>query len=147
MKEVGKVLFEALNVYKSENNFYPDTIILYRDGVGESQVSDLIEVELKEIHACFARIEPNYKPQFAEILVNKRISDRLFIQKGASREDCANAPGGTLVSDKIVKDNFNFFLIAQNVGQGQGTATPTHYTVIENSTTLSEDMFWQLTYF
>lgn len=36
MKDIGNALFEALNVYKSENKFYPDTIIIYRDGVGVS---------------------------------------------------------------------------------------------------------------
>lgn len=49
---------------------------------------------------------------------------------------------GTLVANSIVKPGFNFYLVAQCVASGQGTATPTHYTVVENTTQLAEEVFW-----
>ena len=90
----------------------------------------------------FAQIDEKYEPQFAEIIVTKRISDRFF--NGAGKDGCGNAQSGTVVARDVVSNYFDFFLVAQEVTMG--TATPTHYNVIFNSTDFSEDMFYDFTY-
>ena len=44
---------EALLLYRTRNGFLPDTIIFYRDGVGESQIDAVIEIETKQIVNIF----------------------------------------------------------------------------------------------
>lgn len=48
----------ALNEYAKVNKFYPDTIIFYRDGVGESQVSSVEEVETNSIVEIINKMSP-----------------------------------------------------------------------------------------
>lgn len=36
MKDLGKAVYTALLEYKKRNQYLPDLIVLYRDGVGES---------------------------------------------------------------------------------------------------------------
>jgi aubergine-like protein len=49
--EIVGVVEQALKAYFENNDkqYLPDTIIIYRDGVGEGQVQRLIETELYEI--------------------------------------------------------------------------------------------------
>ncbi|CAK69050.1 unnamed protein product (macronuclear) [Paramecium tetraurelia] len=52
---------------------------------------------------------------------------------------------GVVIADRVVSSHFDCFMIAQQVHQG--TATPTHYTVLENTTNWKEELFWKFTYY
>lgn len=43
------VILEVLHAYKSANNELPGSIIIYRDGVGDSQLSYVHKIELVNI--------------------------------------------------------------------------------------------------
>ncbi|CAD8074368.1 unnamed protein product [Paramecium sonneborni] len=136
-KGVGQLLNLSLQSYQKINKYYPDTIIIFRDGVGNSQIENLIEIELKAMKSVIQQTYNIKLPQFAYILVNKRISDKFFSPNHESN--------GMIFPERITSKEFDFFLIAQQVNQG--TPTPTHYTVIENTTNWNEDTFWRFTYF
>lgn len=55
-------------------------------------------------------------------------------------------PGpGTIIDTRVARDElFDFFLVPQSVGQG--TVTPTHYNVLEFSTTLKPDHLQKIAY-
>lgn len=36
MKSIAQEVLESLLVYKKENNYLPELIVIYRDGVGDS---------------------------------------------------------------------------------------------------------------
>lgn len=46
----------ALEKYQTENNKFPDKIILYRDGVGEGQIPNVYKDEVLQIQNCLANM-------------------------------------------------------------------------------------------
>ncbi|CAD8158161.1 unnamed protein product [Paramecium octaurelia] len=136
-KGVGQLLNLSLQQYQKQNKQYPDTIVIFRDGVGNSQINDLIEIELNTMKSVIQQTYNIKLPQFAYIIVNKRISDKFFSSN--------NENNGMIFPERVTYKEFDFFLIAQQVNQG--TPIPTHYTVIENTTNWNEDTFWRFTYF
>ena len=143
IKTIDSLVQEALVEFNTLNKFLPEMVIIYRDGVGESQLPDVIREETNLIKEMFGRVKEGYKPQFTEIVVTKRINDRFFVRN--DRKGFVNPPSGTVVARDVVSNNFDFFLVAQDVTMG--TCTPTHYNVIYNDTNLPEEAFYELTYF
>lgn len=85
---------------------------------------------------------PNYNPGVAFILVNRKINQRLFSSSGKSKIN--NPEAGTVVGSGISSEGkFDFYIVPQFVNQG--TATPTSFNVIYNTTDLPEDAFYYLT--
>jgi aubergine-like protein len=132
----------ALKKYNEINGELPDPIIVYRDGVGDGQIKQVFDHEVPQFKDAFAQVSPNYNPKFAMIIVKKRVSTRLFLE---ARGQMSNPPPGTLVDSVVTRPEwFDFFLISQSVRQG--TVTPTHYNVVNDSTGLKADHFQRLTY-
>jgi aubergine-like protein len=71
-----KIAFmQALRKYQEVNNFLPDKIIIYRDGVSEGALSTVSEHEVSQLRSCFAS---DYCPTMAVVVVQKRINTRIF---------------------------------------------------------------------
>lgn len=145
MINISSLISDALQKFFKTNKFLPDTIIFYRDGVGEGQFKEVQEIEIPSILNGFAKISADYKPNFCEVIVTKKINDRFFTPNGPGANKYYNPPSGTWVSEQMVSKNYDFFLCAQNVTQG--TCTPTHYTVLYNNTNIAEDVLAKLTYY
>ncbi|RMX60997.1 hypothetical protein pdam_00014203 [Pocillopora damicornis] len=138
------VLFKAaLKKYRDLNGGLPDRIIVYRDGVGDGQLKTVVNHEVPQLKASFKDLPIDYSPKFAVVIVKKRISARIFHQ--TSVDALSNPPPGTVVDSVITKKQwYDFFCVSQSVRQG--TVSPTHYNVIEDSTGLLPDHFQRLTY-
>ncbi|CAK67978.1 unnamed protein product (macronuclear) [Paramecium tetraurelia] len=150
--EVGRITVEAISAYFERNGkkYLPDTIIVFRDGVGNAQIEALKQTEILQMKNAIRSINKNYNPQFAVIMINKKINDRFFMVNGGGgqnqqKQTLSNPPSGSVIADKITSSNFDYFITAQYVTQG--TCTPTHYRVLENDTNWSEELFWQFTYY
>jgi len=147
MTNIGLLVKEALQHYYNfeGRKQYPECIIFYRDGVGENQIDACLEIETSKILQELKAIYKDFQFKFAEIIVTKRIDDRIFVpERSGSQKTYFNPPAGTVVGESIVSDNFDFLLVSQNVNQG--TCTPTRYEVIFDNTGLTQDVFWKLTY-
>lgn len=94
---------------------------------------------------CFKNISQDgfeYKPQFMEIVVQKRISERFFSK---SQRGLNNPSAGTVVCEDTVSEKYwDFYLVAQKVTQG--SCTPSKYTVLYNNTDLEEKDIIELTF-
>ena len=70
---------EALSEFKSKSGSYPENLILYRDGVGDSQQKAVLLYELPQIKAAISKLigkeeaEAN-KIKVMVVLVNKRVN-------------------------------------------------------------------------
>lgn len=134
--------------YCQANKNVPEYIIVYREGVGEGSVQNILDLEVEVVKKAVIVIAekmkiPNYSPGVAFILVNRKINQRLFSSKGKGGE-VINPISGTVVGGEISNDNkFDFFLVPQYVNQG--TATPCSFNVIYNTTNVSEDAFYSIT--
>lgn len=83
MLNIGKLIRQAIIRYYRRNEALPETIIFYRDGVGEGQIETIAKQEVKAIKEeidNFIQEQkiPKYKPKFAEIIVTKKVNDRFF---------------------------------------------------------------------
>jgi len=150
MKEIALLVKNAVVAFFKASGYFPECIIFFRDGVAENQLQAILEVETKSILNQLGSIYQTAPIKFAEIIINKRIDDRLFTKvvpaslQGRNPQQYYNPPAGTLASQDIVSDDFEYLLVSQDVKQG--TSTPTRYKVIYNSTDLTQDIFWNLTY-
>jgi len=131
---------DALKQYHDKNDYYPDRIIVFRDGVGDGQLLAVKEQELRDIKTALSRLPKS--PELVFVVVTKRIQQRFFLKAGSR---LTNPGPGTLVDTKVTRDElFDFFLVPQSVGQG--TVTPTHYNVLEFQTTLKPDHLQKIAY-
>lgn len=127
----------ALDAYKQEHGTLPLHIVFYRDGVGEGQLRYVYDVEVKQLRDLLKDADSNI--QFTFVVVCKRINTRIF--KGFE-----NPAPGTIVDDVItLPERYDFFLVSQMVTQG--TATPTSYNVIyDTSKVLTPTRLQMLTF-
>merc|ERR1712048_613717 len=160
----GELLRETVLHFFAENHRLPDTVVVYRGGVSESQEVGLLESELYNpegglLQAFVAVSEEvdldedalnSWRERFelAYIIVRRSTSTRLRSEAGE------NLPSGTYVDDEIVvrreetdqtePKRFDFYMVSQSFVIG--TAKPTLYSVLYNTTTMSRFDIIQLTY-
>ncbi|KAI6656672.1 piwi B [Oopsacas minuta] len=134
-------LVAALRKYHDCNGVLPERIIVYRDGVGDGQMSTVNDYEVPQLLSCFESFL-DYHPKFATVVVQKRINTRIFVQIGGAAD---NAPPGSIVDHTITRMGwYDFFLVSQHVRQG--TVTPTHYNVVYDTSGLKPDHMQRLSY-
>uniref|UniRef100_A0A182QKA2 Aubergine n=1 Tax=Anopheles farauti TaxID=69004 RepID=A0A182QKA2_9DIPT len=129
-------IVKALRSYQSEfgTGVLPRRILVYRDGVGDGQLRQVVDHEVRSMKESLNKVYANnkeYKAQLTVVIVNKRINTRLFMGE-------RNPPPGTVVDDVItLPERTDFFLISQAVRQG--TVSPTAYNVIYDESGLKSD--------
>ncbi|XP_059608120.1 uncharacterized protein LOC132255963 [Phlebotomus argentipes] len=145
--DLAQMIEDHLRYYKKKRNFLPNTILYYRDGVGEGDFQRVLNLEFRAIHQGAARVEANYKPKVVFIVVQKRHHTRFF--PGRSQKEAVgknnNVPPGTIVDKQIVPAQQNqFFLVAHQAIQG--VAKPTKYCILVDEANLSINDLETLTY-
>lgn len=136
--EFSVSLTKALHCYKNLNKCLPSHIVIYRDGVGEGQVSHVYEHEVEQIKMKLKAIYGEAPMKMAFIIVTKRINTRLFYNQN-------NPPPGTVVDDVVTNPmRYDFFIISQSVRQG--TVSPCAYNVIADTTGWKADQLQRITY-
>ena len=68
----------ALTAYYTYNNFYPERIIVYRDGVGDGQLRYIEEFEIPQMKSGCKHVAADYAPPLTYIVVQKRINTKFF---------------------------------------------------------------------
>nr|AZG02837.1 RNA-binding protein PiwiB [Platynereis dumerilii] len=135
-------LTKALHQYHKRNHIMPERIIMFRDGVGDGALPVVAGHEVPQMEAVFPSIQEGYQPNFAFIVVQKRINQRIMAIQG---RDYANPKPGTVVDSIITRKVwFDFFLVSQHVGQG--TVSPTHFIVVHDKSGWSVDNLQRLSY-
>jgi aubergine len=88
----------SLAVYKKANNQLPDRILVYRDGVSDSQFKHVENYEITQFKEAFFQFSPNYDPKITFIIVQKRINMKFFKMVQTAKEQ-----------DRVVSKIFIFF--------------------------------------
>jgi aubergine-like protein len=114
---------EALKAFKTKCSTEPKQIIIYRDGVSESQQLAIEDTELEQIRRAIKEAAPGAKMLFC--CVNKKVKTKYLLNQGR-----VEAPKpGTVVDHTITsKDFYDFYLVSTHAKQG--VPTPTHYSVL-----------------
>lgn len=81
------------------NEVLPDRIVVFRDGVGDGQMNIVKEYEEPQLRTCFKLFGDEYEPKMSFLIVQKRISTRIFKRGGP--QGLGNPPPGT-IADQII---------------------------------------------
>ncbi|KAI0477781.1 Piwi-domain-containing protein [Xylariaceae sp. FL0804] len=124
---------ERLDLYsrKNEGGALPANIVVFRDGVGEGQFQQVLDVELPRIReACRARYHRQPLPRITLVVSVKRHQVRFYPTSPLNAAGKAgNVRSGTVVDRGVTQAAmWDFFLVAQH--GIQGTSRPAHYTVL-----------------
>ncbi len=147
-KNLSTTFGKALQCYQEHNGDLPKHIIIYRDGVGDSQRIDVLQKEVNQFEEAIDYLynKASVKPTITLVIVNKRINQKFFLVRGKNIE---NPQSGTLIDTTVVEreDNnteYDFFLIPQNTTQG--CVTPTHFYVAYDNSPIKKDVLEKLTF-
>ncbi|KAL9244297.1 hypothetical protein vseg_018089 [Gypsophila vaccaria] len=132
-KDAGSIS-ELLNeFFITSGGRKPKHIVVFRDGVGESQFDKVLNVELKQIKQAYLGFGEAEVPKFTVIVAQKRHRTRFF-PVGAT----SNVPPGTVVDSEVVHpSNYDFYMCAH--GGMIGTLRPVHYHVLLDEIGFSPD--------
>jgi len=146
-ENLGKCFAEALEAYCTENGQYPNHIIVYRDGVGDSMRKQVKLVELKMLFSEMKKKSTMHVYNVTLIIVNKRINQRFF---SGVIGNAQNPPSGTLIDTELVQIEdetskaYDFFLISQE--PTQGCSLPTHFFCAYDDSECPRTTMEQLTF-
>lgn len=126
--QVGECMFEAVDAfYKvTKERFRPDVIVVFRDGVADSQIQASKTFEVQSIKSNLSKIQ-GYNPMLVYVIVNKKTNAKLFSEGQRGYE---NPQPGTFVNSIIIPEDTSFYLVSHVVTQGM--ASPTLYRIIDN---------------
>lgn len=140
---VGEMCLELTDTYARFNGSRPDKIVIFRDGVSESQFEMALNKELQDVKNVFQT--KNYYPTITLIVAQKRHQTRLFPETDKDGGGNGNVAPGTVVDTTIVHPfDFDFYLCSHH--GGLGTSKPTHYYVLWNEHGFGSDQLEQLIY-
>jgi len=123
----------------------PERIVMYRDGVSESQFLEVLSYELKAIRSACTALDANYQPGITFIVVQKRHHTRLFCQEQDGVGKSRNIPPGTTVDTFITHPSETDFYLCSHQGI-QGTSRPTHYHLLWDDSNLEMNHLQTMTY-
>ncbi|GFP87837.1 protein argonaute 4a [Phtheirospermum japonicum] len=130
---------EALrDFYRSSRGRKPDQIIIFRDGVSESQFNQVLNIELEQIIESCKFLDEKWSPKFMVVVAQKNHHTKFF---QANSPD--NVPPGTVIDNGICSPRTNDFYMCAHAGM-IGTTRPTHYHVLFDEIGFSADEMQEL---
>ncbi|KAF6146444.1 hypothetical protein GIB67_037744 [Kingdonia uniflora] len=136
--DAGIIRELLLDFYTSSGKRKPDQIILFRDGVSESQFSQVLNIELDQIMEACKFLDENWSPKFTVIIAQKNHHTKFF---QTSSDD--NVPPGTVIDNQVCHPRNNDFFMCSHAGM-IGTTRPTHYHVLYDEIHISADDLQEL---
>ncbi|GAV71984.1 PAZ domain-containing protein/Piwi domain-containing protein/DUF1785 domain-containing protein [Cephalotus follicularis] len=132
-KDDGIIRELLVEFFKTSRGHKPKQIIVFRDGVSESQFNQVLNIELEQIIKAYQHLGEDDIPKFTVIVAQKNHHTKLFQASGPE-----NVPPGTVVDTKIVHPrNYDFYMCA-HAGM-IGTSRPAHYHVLLDQIGFSPD--------
>ena len=141
--DFGNMCLELVQSYAQLNNGLPDHVVVFRDGVGNSQFEMVLNEELLDLKMALQKIK--YSPAITLIVAQKRHQTRLFLENERDGGPTGNVSPGTVVDTTIVHPfEFDFYLCS-HYGR-LGTSKPTHYYVLWDEHGFTSDELQKLIY-
>ena len=145
IERFGEMVGERLKLWKKHNKRYPNQIVIFRDGVSESQFQMVLNEEWPSIDREIAKIyQGEDKPKILLMCVLKRHGTRFFPNPSnlAHSDRHGNPHPGLVVEDIITyPDGYDWYL--QSHACIQGTAKPAHYVVLRDTLKLPSNVVQQ----
>ncbi|XP_058725902.1 protein argonaute 4A-like [Vicia villosa] len=133
------IISEVLKDFYATSGRKPQQIIIFRDGVSESQFNQILNFELDEIIKACKHFDESWCPKFTLIVAQKNHHTRFF-KVNAPQE---NVLPGTVIDNTICHPENNDFYMCAHAGK-IGTSRPTHYYVLYDEIGFSSDNLQEL---
>ena len=79
------------------NHCLPRKIVVYRDGVSDSQLDTVLNYEIPQMQKCFDAFE-NYQPSMVVVVVQKQMRTNFY---AVAAEQFASPPPGTVIDHTV----------------------------------------------
>lgn len=145
IQELKEMTKNLLTAFYQKTRRKPERIIMFRDGVSESQFLEVLSFELRAMRRACTELEAEYKPSMTFIVVQKRHHTRLFCSEREGVGKSGNVPPGTTVDSTITHPTQKDFYLCSHQGI-IGTSRPTHYHVLWDDSDLPMELLQNLTY-
>jgi aubergine-like protein len=147
--EAKRLMTSALDDYFAENKRHPTSIVVYRDGVGDSQLTTFVRQEINLYKEAFEA--KNLDIKLTVIVVQKRVNLRLFarcplnarqvqrcpIEGRCNGRDAYHSPmAGTIVDNVITSEMMSDFYLVPSIAPPGATARPTRFVVMRDDMNL-----------
>ncbi|KAI9075853.1 hypothetical protein K1719_042220 [Acacia pycnantha] len=129
---------ELLDDFIDTSGRRPEHIVIFRDGVSESQFNQVLNIELHQIIQACKHFQESWDPKFTVIIAQKNHHTKFF-QANAQE----NVPPGTVIDSRICHPKNNDFYMCAHAGM-IGTSRPTHYHVLHDEIGFSADGLQEL---
>ncbi len=139
VSDIKSMFLDLLKIWKSRNkDLYPENILIYRDGVSESQYDQVIRDELQPLRDTCAYQYPSQTkdkqlPRFTLIIVTKRHHTRFFPTPKPNPKTTSDRNGNPepgLLVDRTITNAHTWDFYLQSHAAIKGTARPAHYVVL-----------------
>ncbi|KAM6235125.1 piwi-like protein 2 [Porphyrio hochstetteri] len=130
----------TLQQFYKENHYLPKKVIVYRDGVSDSQLNTVLQYEIPQMQESFSFFK--YQPSMVFMVVQKQISTTFYTVTG---EQFGPPPPGAVIDHTVTSlDWQDFYLLAHSSHQGFGV--PTRYICLLNTSNPSNEHLQRLTF-
>ncbi|KAI2830238.1 hypothetical protein CBS133816_3541 [Aspergillus niger] len=137
--QLGVLLTSRLHAWQRWNHGkLPESILLYRDGVSDTQYGSVLTVELPQLRKACRDLYSSLglkEPRITIVIVGKRHHTRFFTatrtgqRNGRSSQD-TNPPNGTIVDHGPASSSKVWDFYLQSHTASRGIARPAHYVVL-----------------
>ncbi|KAI6206059.1 Dolichyl-diphosphooligosaccharide--protein glycosyltransferase subunit 1 [Aphelenchoides besseyi] len=134
--EVGEMLVHQMKQFYTINHRLPKHIVIFRDGVSDSQFDMVRNIELQSMKKHCKATWPKAEFTFTIVIVQKRHSTRFYAPKDGDQK--GNVLQGTVVDRFITHETDKTFYLCAHKGL-LGTSRPICCVVIEDEWNLSAD--------
>lgn len=111
VKYLDQMIIELLKEFFLKNNFYPENLIIFRDGVSDSMFEMVKKIEIPLIQAGINKIGKPMK--IILIIIQKQHLTRFALVNvnSSGRKPTFNVPSGTVVDNTIVNPIYPMFYL------------------------------------
>ncbi|KAJ0978057.1 hypothetical protein J5N97_013531 [Dioscorea zingiberensis] len=136
--DLGIIRELLIDFYTSSGKRKPEQIVIFRDGVSESQFNQVLNIELDQIIEACKFLDEKWSPKFTVIIAQKNHHTKFFQPSSPD-----NVPPGTVVDNKVCHPRNYDFYMCSHAGM-IGTTRPTHYHVLLDEIGFSADDLQEL---
>ncbi|CAG2101954.1 unnamed protein product [Medioppia subpectinata] len=144
-----RMFVRHLKNYRAKNsNALPESVILFRDGVSDGQLDQVLAEEIRLIEKAFDSVAKGFRFALTVFVVQKRHHTRFMPLKesfDARGNEIRNIPAGTVVDHTITHPLRNEFHLCSHNGR-LGTSRHAKYVCIRDDHNLTRDELQQISY-
>ena len=111
LRIMDEMIPELLDEYHKKNRYYPENMVVYRDGVSEGQYQQVLGTEVSSIVAAINKKARGIK--LVVITTQKHHNTRFALTQvnQSGRKPTWNVPSGTVVDNAIVEPLYKMFYL------------------------------------